>query len=240
MRRLLCVHGWPIKPIHLVADPTEMKCALGALAVFVITGCTSTTAAVQPRPTTAAIAAKQPARTSQSNLPAEAPQLDHHQWITVKYRNSSVDLSAPGFVRLDLSKGGDIGQAWWDSQNDYMVIELTGIFYHYCAFTAPDAEQFEATASADDHYRSTIKGTHDCRYEGVVPDYGTLATTRVSASPGSYGSGFDADAERERLIEDAEFDLGRSIDEDKDYETLDEIDRAVEGRADTHSESEDD
>jgi hypothetical protein len=42
------------------------------------------------------------------------------------------------------------------------------------------------------------------------------------------------------LIEDAEFDLGRSIDEDKDYEILDEIDREVEVRADTYSESEDD
>ncbi len=93
------------------------------------------------------------------------------EWVTVKYRDSPVNVRAPGFVELDRSDSSLVKAAWYDTSNDYLVINLQGTNYHYCAFPGSAWNEFISADSMGSHYRDRIKGDYDCRYVGVVPGY---------------------------------------------------------------------
>lgn len=134
-------------------------------------------------------------------------------WATVKYRSTPVNLA--DFTQLNVTPEGDVEGAWWDQDAHYMIIALSGVNYHYCSFGALEVRQFEVASSSDQHYRDKIRGTHDCRVEGPIPDYG------VPSSSGDRS--FDREYERDEMIESLEEDLGRAFDDDLDYDVLQEI-----------------
>ncbi len=93
------------------------------------------------------------------------------EWVVVKYRDSPVDVRSPGFVELDRSDSSLIKAAWYDTSNDYLVINLNGTNYHYCAFPGSAWSELISADSMGSHFRDRIKGNYDCRHVGVVPGY---------------------------------------------------------------------
>jgi len=90
--------------------------------------------------------------------------------VTIKYRDDQVDLANPDFEYLDTSGSSFVRGAWYDSDNQYMVIKLNDTYYHYCDMPISAWDSFGSASSFGSHYRSHIKGNYDCR-QGYVPDY---------------------------------------------------------------------
>ena len=68
------------------------------------------------------------------------------QNIYVKYRGS-VDVGHPRFEYLNTSKSSLVRGAWYDDENDYMVINLSGTYYHYCSFPQSTWNSFSSASS---------------------------------------------------------------------------------------------
>jgi len=91
-------------------------------------------------------------------------------YITVKYRDTPVDVAAPYFEYLNTEKSSFIRGAWYDKSNGYMVINLDGVCYHYCGMPVSVWKNFSRAESFGSFYHQHIKGQYDCR-EGYVPGY---------------------------------------------------------------------
>ncbi len=90
--------------------------------------------------------------------------------VTVKYRNTTVDITAPHFEYLDTTGSSFIRGAWYDQGNRYLVINLDGTFYHYCGMPGSVWSGFKRAESFGTYYHQNIKGKYDCR-QGNVPQY---------------------------------------------------------------------
>lgn len=92
------------------------------------------------------------------------------RYISVKYRNSSVDINHSRWEKIDTSSSSFVNGAWYDSQNRYMIINLNGTYYHYCGLPLSAWSSFKSASSFGSHFNSNIKGRYDCRVN-PVPDY---------------------------------------------------------------------
>ena len=91
------------------------------------------------------------------------------QNVYVKY-GGLVDVGHPRFEYLNTSKSSFVRGAWYDEENDYMVINLSGTYYHYCSFPQLTWNSFSSASSFGSFYSSSIKGNYDCRIY-PVPQY---------------------------------------------------------------------
>jgi len=92
------------------------------------------------------------------------------QYVSVKYRDDPVNIAAPAFEYLNTSKSSFVRGAWYDSGDQYMVINLSGTYYHYCDMPNSTWRTFRGADSFGSTYNRIIKGRYDCR-SGYVPDY---------------------------------------------------------------------
>ena len=60
--------------------------------------------------------------------------------------------------------------AWYDDENQYMVINLNGTYYHYCGMPESVWNTYEKANSFGSSYNAYIKGNYDCR-DNYVPQY---------------------------------------------------------------------
>lgn len=90
--------------------------------------------------------------------------------VNVKYREDNVDISADRFEEFDTSKSSFIRGAWYDEGNNYMIINLSGTYYHYCGKPRSSWDSFKSASSLGEYYNQRIKGSYDCRIY-AVPDY---------------------------------------------------------------------
>jgi len=90
-------------------------------------------------------------------------------YVKIKYRDDKVNISASNFEPLDRSDSTVKG-AWYDSSNEYMVIKLSGTYYHYCGIPDGAWRNFSSASSLYSAYQNDIKGNFDCR-ENPVPRY---------------------------------------------------------------------
>ena len=90
-------------------------------------------------------------------------------YVKIKYRDDKVNISASNFEPLNKSDSTVKG-AWYDSSNEYMVIKLSGTYYHYCGMPNSAWRDFSSASSLYSEYQSDIKGNFDCR-ENPVPRY---------------------------------------------------------------------
>ncbi|MCP3910065.1 MAG: KTSC domain-containing protein [Actinomycetia bacterium] len=72
---------------------------------------------------------------------------------------------------LSRSDSSLVKAAWYDTSNDYLVINLQGTNYYYCAFPSSSWSGLKSADSMGSCYLDRIKGNYDCRYEGLVPGY---------------------------------------------------------------------
>lgn len=91
-------------------------------------------------------------------------------YVTVKYRDATVDIAAPHFEFLDTAGSSFVRGAWYDQGNEYMVINLDGVFYHYCGMPGSVWRNFKQAESFGSFCHQNIKDRYDCR-QGYVPGY---------------------------------------------------------------------
>lgn len=90
-------------------------------------------------------------------------------YVKVKYRDDKVNISTSNFEPLDKSDS-TVKAAWYDSGNEYMVIKLSGTYYHYCGMPSSSWTSFRAASTPYGYYQDSVKGNFDCR-ENPVPIY---------------------------------------------------------------------
>jgi KTSC domain len=94
-------------------------------------------------------------------LPARSESVD------VKYRGR-VDLTP--FTCTDVTRSSFIKRVCYDGHNEYMLISLNGIFYHYCEIDDGTVSSLLNAPSMGRFYNASIKGQFDCRINRV-PTY---------------------------------------------------------------------
>lgn len=97
------------------------------------------------------------------------PYFSSEKYISIKYRDDKVDVSSSRWEKLGKSDS-TVRKAWYDGGNQYMIINLDGVNYHYCGLPNTTWESFKESSDLDDYYVDEIKGNFDCRLN-PVPDY---------------------------------------------------------------------
>lgn len=102
---------------------------------------------------------------------APSPSLDHvPRLVGVRYRSDPVDIAHPAFEYLDTTGSSLVRGAWYDGASGYMVINLSGTYYHYCEMPSSVWSSFRAASSFGSYYNASIKARYGC--QGVViPNY---------------------------------------------------------------------
>ena len=91
--------------------------------------------------------------------PGELPGAESQRFqrlVTVKYRNTPVNVGDPRFEYLDTSRSSFVTAAWYDSSNRYMIIGLGGTHYHYCQMPSQAWASFREARSFGTHYNRFI------------------------------------------------------------------------------------
>ncbi len=88
-------------------------------------------------------------------------------YISVRYRDGLVDVNHPRWQYQDTSKSSWIRGGWYDSESQYMIINLQGVNYHYCGMPKSVWESFRISSSFGTYYNNYIKGKYDCRLNSV-------------------------------------------------------------------------
>jgi len=82
----------------------------------------------------------------------------------VKYRGR-VDL-AP-FACQSVARSSFIQRVCYDRREQYMLISLNGVYYHYCEISPRAVSALLNADSIGKHYNAAIKGNYDCRVNRV-------------------------------------------------------------------------
>lgn len=98
---------------------------------------------------------------------ATLPVLAIAETVYVKYRGS-VDL-AP-FKCEWISRSSVVNRLCYDSREQYVIVNLTGTYYHYCEVPAGVVENWRNADSMGRYYNAQVKGHYDCRILHV-PSY---------------------------------------------------------------------
>ena len=92
------------------------------------------------------------------------PAVASAESVFVKYRGM-VDL---GRFACTSTESSFVKRVCYDAPNRYMLIELSGTFYHYCGIGSETVSALLDADSKGRFYNAEIKGRFDCRL-GVVP-----------------------------------------------------------------------
>ena len=84
--------------------------------------------------------------------------------VAVKY-NGLVDLKP--FECQAVTRSSFIQRVCYDRSNEYMLINLSGTYYHYCEIDKPTVAALIAADSMGKFFNSAIKGRFDCRTHRV-------------------------------------------------------------------------
>jgi len=126
------------------------------IPIVLLTGCYSQTQ----------LSSNDSAKTEEQNK----EQQIYQNFVNIKYRDDPVDIANERFEALDTSKSSVVRGAWYDVDNNYMVINLNGTYYHYCGMPIIAWTSLKSADSFGSHYNKYIKGSYDCR-NNYVPDY---------------------------------------------------------------------
>lgn len=87
--------------------------------------------------------------------------------VFVKYRG---EVSLDTFDCAPIKESSLIKRLCYDEARSYLVVQLKGTYYHYCAVDPTTVAEWRSASSLGKFYNSKIKGSQfDCRVLGV-PD----------------------------------------------------------------------
>lgn len=80
--------------------------------------------------------------------------------VDVKYKGP-VDVSS--FTCTPLPRSSFIRRVCYDTPKRYMILDLNGTHYEFCAVGPSDVADLIGASSAGRHFNTTIKGRFNCR-----------------------------------------------------------------------------
>ena len=89
-------------------------------------------------------------------------------YINIKYRDSLGDVY--WFDSFDTSKSSFIEKAYYDKENQYLILNLNWTYYHWCDVPKYVRDDFKSSDSLWKYYNKYIKWEYDCR-NWFVPSY---------------------------------------------------------------------
>ena len=84
----------------------------------------------------------------------------------VKYRGP-VNLSP--FACEWVDRSSLVKRLCYDAKEKYVVVNLTGTYYHYCEVPSAFVATWRSAESMGSFYRAHVKGNYDCRLFRVPP-----------------------------------------------------------------------
>jgi hypothetical protein len=91
----------------------------------------------------------------------------HAETVDVKYQGP---VSLDTFDCAPIKASSLVKRLCYDEARSYLVVDLNGTYYHYCAVDPGTVEAWRSASSLGSFYNSNVKGgTFDCRDHGV-PD----------------------------------------------------------------------
>ncbi len=91
-------------------------------------------------------------------------------YVEVKYRATPVNLASPGFEYHNTDVSSFIRGAWYDKQNNYLVMNIDGTYYNYCGVPESVWRGFKESESYGRYFNASIKESFE--YKNCVgPDY---------------------------------------------------------------------
>jgi KTSC domain len=86
--------------------------------------------------------------------------------VNVKYRGP-VDLAH--FECEFTPKSTVVNRLCYDKSEQYVVVELTGTYYHYCEIPPSTVSSWRSAESLGKFFYANVKGNFDCRTHRVPP-----------------------------------------------------------------------
>jgi hypothetical protein len=91
---------------------------------------------------------------------AAVPLCARAESVVVKYRGV-VDL-AP-FQCTSITQSSFVNRVCYDKGHQYMLIQLNGVYYHYCGIDVGTVSELLSASSTGGFYNARIKARFDCR-----------------------------------------------------------------------------
>ena len=98
---------------------------------------------------------------------ALAPASVPAETVYVKYRGP---LELSNLKCESVTRSSLVQRLCYDKSNEYVVVSLNGIYYHYCAVPPSIVAQWRSADSMGSYFNVAIKGRYDCRVN-PVPAY---------------------------------------------------------------------
>jgi len=90
------------------------------------------------------------------------PHVDEPYYADVKYAEETVEIT-PTFISCDTSSSSWIRSATYDPSSQYLILDLSGTKYHYCALPFSVYDAFCTATSLGSYYNQNIKGNYACQ-----------------------------------------------------------------------------
>lgn len=84
-----------------------------------------------------------------------------NETVPIKY-SDTLDLSNSRFEHKNTSKSSFVGGAWYDRDEDFLVLELSGNYYNFCDVESSIWKGFKRASSYGKYFNQNIKGEYDC------------------------------------------------------------------------------
>lgn len=85
--------------------------------------------------------------------------------VTVKYRlNGRVPIGSHVFEYISTSHSSFVDGVWYDDSNQYLVIKLQDVYYHYCLVPEDVFSGFKSIELPGEYYNSYLKGNFSCKH----------------------------------------------------------------------------
>ena len=136
-------------------------------AAAVPPGVKPVTAADLPQPPVNAASNPSASSTLADSKPPKPNAKTGPEVVTVKYRGP---VSLAPFKCDAITRSSFIERVCYDAANSYMLIDLTGRWYHYCEIDPGTVSSLMAADFTGRFYNQSIKGRFDCRTH-LVPEY---------------------------------------------------------------------
>jgi len=91
----------------------------------------------------------------------------HAESVVVKYHQS---VNIDSFDCEWINKSSLIQRLCYDSLKAYAIVNLSGVYYHYCNVPESIIKSWKSSSSMGKFYNANIKGRYDCRL-AKVPKY---------------------------------------------------------------------
>jgi KTSC domain len=92
------------------------------------------------------------------------PHVASAETVIVKYRGE-VDLKP--FKCETVYQSSAVKRLCYDAKEEYVVVNLNGIYYQYCEVPAYIVSGWRASNSTGDYFNKNIRGHFDCRVNRV-------------------------------------------------------------------------